>query len=96
MGRTKDFRDAVRERGVRDPKFRRALIKEGEVTPSSGSVFADMGLPNAKKLKAEAIKGMFSGRVKKPVSVADMDRGIEEAVSDENSAPAARRPVAQK
>jgi uncharacterized protein (DUF2384 family) len=58
--------------------------------------FADMGLPGAKKLKAEAAKGMFSGRVKKPASVEDMDRGIEEAVRNENSAPGAQKPAAEK
>jgi hypothetical protein len=96
MGKTGDFREIVRGRKLRDPKFRQSLLEEREVTPSSGNVFADMGLPGAKKLKAEAIKGMFSGRVKKSVSVEEMDRGIEKAVSDENPAPAARRSVAQK
>jgi len=35
------------------------------------------------KLPVTAIKGMFAGRVKKPVSVEEMDAAVEQGVSEE-------------
>jgi AbrB family looped-hinge helix DNA binding protein len=35
------------------------------------------------KLPVSAIKGMFAGRVKKPVSIEEMDAAVEEGASEE-------------